>query len=103
MHRREFVAGSMGTLLAGLAPAGTNAATQDVTDLPSQWDVDRSIANLENAYWGVMPKVVNDEYLEQTRFLNQRNVVYVRDGIAGRERTAEMEKVRADVASGCRQ
>ena len=99
MLRREFVAGSMGTLLAGLAPVGAKGQEPDLSDMPSLWDVDRSIANLENAYWGVMPKVVNDEYLSQTRFLNQRNVVYVRDGIAGRERTVEMEKVRADVAA----
>ena len=99
MLRREFVAGSRGTLRAGLAPVGAKGQEPDLSDLPSLWDVDRSIANLENAYWGVMPKVVNDEYLSQTRFLNQRNVVYVRDGIAGRERTVEMEKVRADVAA----
>ena len=75
MLRREFVAGSMSTLLAGLAPVGAKGQEPDLSDLPSLWDVDRSIANLENAYWGVMPKVVNDEYLSQTRFLNQRNVV----------------------------
>jgi selenocysteine lyase/cysteine desulfurase len=67
-------------------------------DLPSLWDVDRSIANLENAYWGVMPREVADEYLDQTRFLNRRNVAFARDAIAERERTAVMDHVRAEVA-----
>ena len=49
MLRREFVAGSMGTLLAGLAPVGAKGQEPDLSDLPSLWDVDRSIANLENA------------------------------------------------------
>jgi selenocysteine lyase/cysteine desulfurase len=46
-----------------------------------------------------MPRAVHDEYMELTRFLNHRNVVFVRDGIPGRERTAAMEQVRADVAA----
>jgi len=46
-----------------------------------------------------MPREIDDEYLEQTRFLNRRNVVFVRDGIAGHERTAAMDRVRADLAT----
>ncbi len=99
MHRREFIAGSIGSLMAAPAHGSEQSGASDLDDLPSLWDVDRSVANLENAYWGVMPRVVSDEYLEQTRFLNRRNVVFVRDGIAGHERTAAMEQVRAQVAA----
>ncbi|MGW5693628.1 aminotransferase class V-fold PLP-dependent enzyme [Streptomyces asiaticus] len=67
-------------------------------NLPSLWDVDRSVANLENAYWGVMPRLVDDEYARQTHFLNHHNITFVRDGIPGHERTIAMDNVRAEVA-----
>ena len=106
MNRRTFVKGAVGATAAAAA-AGAQAlsasspqtADIDLKTLPDLWDVDRSIANLENAYWGVMPRPVYDDYLEQTAFLNRRNVVFVRDGIAGHERTAAMEQVRAGVAA----
>ena len=94
MTRRAFVAGSVGTLAAAGAAAQTPAA---LPDLPALWDVDRTVANLENAYWGVMPREIDAEYLEHSRFLNRRNTVFVRDAIPGRERTAAMEAARAAV------
>ncbi len=94
MDRRSFVTSSM----AMLTGASSNQSDVDGNALASLWDVDRSIANLENAYWGVMPREVYEEYLEQTRLLNRRNVTFVRDAIAGQERTAAMDNVRADVA-----
>lgn len=96
MDRRTFVASSIGALAAARVHG---QGAPDLSGLPELWDVDRSIVNLENAYWGAMPREVDAEYLEQTRFLNRRNVVFVRDGIAGRERTMEMERVRADLAA----
>ena len=102
MDRRTFVKAAVGAAAAAGAqalPAIGQAADLDLKTLPDLWDVDRSVANLENAYWGAMPREIYDEYLEQTAFLNRRNVVFVRDGIAGHERTAAMEQVRAGVAA----
>jgi selenocysteine lyase/cysteine desulfurase len=100
IDRRTFVTSSAGVLLAARGRTqGLPPAALDVSDLPALWDVDRSVANLENAYWGVMPRAIEAEYFEHSRFLNRRNVVFVRDGIAGRERTAAMEQVRAEVAA----
>ena len=96
LDRRTFVAGTVGALAAARLDA---QAPPDLSTLPSLWDVDRSVANLENAYWGVMPREIEDEYLAHTRFLNQRNVVFVRDGIAGQTRTAAMEQARVDLAA----
>lgn len=96
MDRRTFVAGTVGAIAAARLDA---QGTIDPSALPGLWDVDRSVANLENAYWGVMPREIEAEYLAHTRFLNQRNVVFVRDGIPGRERTAAMEEARAAVAA----
>jgi hypothetical protein len=47
--------------------------------IASQYDVDRTVVNLENAYWGVMAKPVEKAYIERIRFVNRTNVVYVRD------------------------
>lgn len=103
MDRRAFVQTSVGALMAsggaGQAQVPSAPAAVAAGDLPGLWDVDRSVANLENAYWGVMPRAIEDEYLAHTRFLNRRNVVFVRDAIPGQERTAAMERARTSVAS----
>ena len=95
MDRRTFVTSSLTALTARpQAPL-----VPEPNDLPALWDVDRSVANLENAYWGAMPREIEAEYLEHTRFLNRRNVVFVRDAIPGQERTAAMERARTALAA----
>jgi len=98
MNRRSFVTTSVGSLAVSRVHA-QGPASLAVGDLPALWDVDRSVANLENAYWGAMPREIEAEYLEQSRFLNRRNVVFVRDAIPGHERTAAMEQARVSVAA----
>ena len=44
----------------------------------SLYDVDRTIANLENGYWGIMSRPVLAEYIRQTEMINQRNTAYAR-------------------------
>ena len=44
----------------------------------SLYDVDRSMANLENGYWGIMAKPVLAEYFRQTERINQQNTAYAR-------------------------
>lgn len=100
MDRRSFVQASLGALAAVTTPVQAQSnGTLPLGDPSALWEVDRRVANLENAYWGVMPKEVEAEYLAQSRFLNRRNVVFMRDAIAGTERTVAMERVRADVAA----
>jgi selenocysteine lyase/cysteine desulfurase len=94
--RRHFVTGL--STLAALRSAPAQPARLNVETLPQLWDVDRQVANLENAYWGVMPRDIYAEYLKQTQFLNQHNVTFVRDGIPGNERTTAMEQVRVRLA-----
>ena len=73
----------------------------DTTDESSftQWyDVDRSITNLENAYWNVMARPVAEEYFNKLTYVNRRNVPFVRGVIPNESLPAELEKVRASVA-----
>lgn len=96
IHRRDFV-GRVAGAMAGVTLGGAEAI--EAQDLPALWDVDRSIANLENAYWGVMPREVEAEFTRLSRFVNRRNVAFVRDAIPGQERTAAIEQVRAEIAA----
>jgi selenocysteine lyase/cysteine desulfurase len=98
MDRRVFVQSSVAAFVAAQAQARQSGIIRP-DDLPALWDVDRSVANLENAYWGAMPREIEAEYLAQTRFLNRRNVLFARDGIAGQELSAAMARVRAEVAA----
>lgn len=73
----------------------------DTTDESSfiQWyDVDRSIINLENAYWNVMARPVAEEYFRKLTYVNRRNVPFVRGVIPNESLPAELEKVRSSVA-----
>jgi selenocysteine lyase/cysteine desulfurase len=69
----------------------------------AQYDVDRSVLNLENAYWGVMARPVEAAYIERTKLVNRLNVVYVRDADSTRRYTKELGDARQRLASslGC--
>lgn len=71
--------------------------------MADQYDVDRSVINLENAYWGIMARPVEAAYIERSRFVNRTNVVYVRDGLTERPYTRDLVGVRQRIASalGC--
>ncbi|MGA7412268.1 MAG: aminotransferase class V-fold PLP-dependent enzyme [Bryobacteraceae bacterium] len=64
-----------------------------------QWyDVDRSMVNLENAYWNVMTRPILEEYWKQTQFLNRVNVPFVRGVKPSPALPSELLKVRSAVA-----
>lgn len=64
------------------------AAVQDL------YDVDRSIANLENGYWGIMARPVLEAYVENTKRVNRQNSFYARSAFGG-----DFENVRSRVAA----
>jgi isopenicillin-N epimerase len=92
--RRGVLSGTAATFLM----AGSASAQNDASPIPSLartgdsiaqdrafwqqvaslYDVDRSMANLENGYWGIMAKPVLAEYLRQTEKINQQNTAYAR-------------------------
>ena len=109
--------GSAAALLrtAGLAaasdlppvPQGTPAdAARDAeywAHVSAAFDVDRSVVNLENAYWGVLPRQVQAAYQERLEYVNRHHVAYVRNWIDGHHHAEAVEGVRAQVAGllGC--
>ena len=108
IERRHFLMGSAATALAAtivkasametavLPAANDTAIATDraywaaVRDL---YDVERSIANLENGYWGIMARPVLQAYLENTQRVNRQNTVYARNAFG-----KDAEDVRNRVA-----
>ncbi|MEC4589646.1 aminotransferase class V-fold PLP-dependent enzyme [Nitrospirillum amazonense] len=78
---------------AGRAP-GTRAAEAEtpsplkpgsipVADLPRHFDVEPGIHNLENGYWGIMPRQVAEVYAQQTAFVNRTSSIWARNALPG--------------------
>ena len=77
-----------------------------IESLPEHFDVHRSVVNLENAYWGVMPRATAAVYAEKIAYVNRFHSLYARGAVpdhpvyaemeAARERVAELLRVRAD-------
>ncbi len=94
-NRREFVRTAVSAFIA----AQTGSASEGTeTDFTRWYEVDRSITNLENAYWNVMARPVMDEYGRQISYVNRRNVPFVRGVLLDESLPAELKKVRAGVA-----
>jgi hypothetical protein len=51
--------------------------------LPQHFDVEPDIHNLENGYWGIMPKSVAQVYAEQTAYGNRTSSIWARNVLHG--------------------
>lgn len=84
---------------ADAAPSPTAIASpMDASDnawraIQSLYDVAPDMANLENGYWGAMPRPVLQEYIRQTESINRNNTIYARS-----QYDADAGAVRARVA-----
>jgi selenocysteine lyase/cysteine desulfurase len=54
-----------------------------VSSLPEHFDVEPNIHNLENGYWGIMPRSVAQVFAEQTAYVNQNNSIWARNVLPG--------------------
>jgi selenocysteine lyase/cysteine desulfurase len=102
--RRSFLKNAAACAPAGVlvakAPADSIAvATYDIADLPQHYDVDRSVINLENAYWGVMPRETAAAYAENIQYVNRLNSVFARNTVANHTMNAQLDAARASIAS----
>lgn len=90
-NRRKFLKSAAAfvpsTLIAAQTSAAEGAATVSaklrpnsisVSTLPSHFDVEPNIHNLENGYWGIMPRSVAKVYAEQTAYVNRTNSIWAR-------------------------
>ncbi len=73
-------------------------ASIPVKSLPQHFDVDRSIINLENAYWGIMPRETAAVYAEKSAYVNRLNSLYARNAISGHTMNAQLDEARQSIA-----
>ena len=98
MQRRRFLH-AVGASVAAIASPLASAAAQLEAPrefwhgIRAQYDVDRTVTNLENAYWGVMARPVATAYFERIRFVNRVNVVYARDSVTSQPYSADVRRV----------
>ncbi len=108
-NRRDFLksaACAPATMLTAqantaIANPETDLPTPDsilIKALPEHFDVDRSTINLENAYWGVMPRVTAAAYARNVVFVNQFNSMYARDAMPEHPMSAQFDQARSSVA-----
>jgi len=100
LHRRQvLMAAAAPPLLVGAMAAGAAAQPVSAGDpppapglvpgaipvsaLPDQFDVEPGIHNLENGYWGIMPRQVAEHYVRQTLFINRTNSIWARNVLTG--------------------
>ncbi|MCJ2183546.1 aminotransferase class V-fold PLP-dependent enzyme [Novosphingobium sp. 1949] len=115
-NRRQFIAGAglaslAVTLGAGAAGAASVAPLApgkvDFTALDSPldglYDVDRSIANFDAAYYGAMTRPIHAAYLDRVAFVNRENSLFLRSALKDHPRDAEIDRSRVAVAGllGC--
>jgi selenocysteine lyase/cysteine desulfurase len=69
----------------GGAPSPTRLAPNSipVSSLPEHFDVEPGIHNLENGYWGIMPRVVAQNYAQQTAYVNRMSSIWARSALPG--------------------
>ncbi len=64
----------------------------------AMYDVDRTIVNLDAAYYGAMTREVQEHYLDRLKWVNRYNSTFLRSAVEGMPRDRELDKSRAAVA-----
>jgi selenocysteine lyase/cysteine desulfurase len=115
-NRRTFLKSAAACAPAAMLPIAPAANAQMPTHFtplapnsipPEQWpaefDVAPGIINLENAFWGLMPKRTMAVYAEKTAYVNKFNSVWGRGVLPGDSFAADAREARAALAKqmGC--
>lgn len=110
--RRQFFGGiggiSAAALSAGRVGAREMAAIQPLARdlsfpamqqaLAALYDVDRTIANFDAAYYGAMTRPVHAAYLNRLAWMNRHNSTFLRDSVVGAPRDDMLDASRQVVA-----
>ncbi len=65
---------------------------------PQQFDVSQEVINLENAYWGLMPRSTMAVYAEKTAYVNRFNSIWGRGVLPGDNSLADFRAARVALA-----
>jgi len=112
-ERRDFfryaaagsLAAALGTGPAAAAPAPNHPgipANPDFAELQrvfsALYDIDRTVVNLDAAYYGAMTREVHARYVDRLQWVNRHNSTFLRSAVDGMPRDPELNKSRAAVA-----
>lgn len=81
---------------ASISAAAGSSALQ--AELAALYDVDRTVINLDAAYYGAMTREVQAHYFERLMWVNRYNSTFLRSAVQGMPRDPELHKSRAAVA-----
>lgn len=89
--RRAFI-GLVGGAVAGTAFAPrVEAGSWKVDGMQERYDVDRSIANFDAAYYGAMTRTVSAAYRRHSDWVNRHNALFLRNALPGPSRDARLQ------------
>lgn len=84
--------GLIGSAVAGTAFAPpVEAGSGKVDQMPDRYDVDRSIANFDAAYYGAMTRTVSAAYRQHSEWVNRHNALFLRSALPGPSRDARLQ------------
>ena len=95
MSRRGLLRFGAGAVTASGAAPGLAATHGDLADF---WDVDRTVANFDAAYYGAMPRATAAAYLANLRWVNRHHSTFLRSAVNARPRDPALDASRRAVA-----
>ena len=94
-----LVAASQTVPSSQAAPSPGLGTRIPVEQWPAQFDVAPGIINLENAYWGLMPRSTQAVYAEKIAYVNRYNSIWGRGVLPGDSSAADLHAARAALAT----
>lgn len=84
LDRRNLIAGALAMPIAASAAGPAFAQEDEETfwqGIASEYDVTREVIQLENGNWGMMPRPVQERYLDEVARVNRDTSYYARRGM----------------------
>jgi len=94
--RRGFIGGSVALSAATALPALGQASPHGFAN---GYDVDRSIINLDAAYYGAMTRSIAARYQANSQWVNRHNALFLRSALTGPSRDERLQPATDAVAS----
>lgn len=99
MNGRRAFMGLVGGAVAGPAWSAPGEAVRAGRDaMTDRYDVDRSFANFDAAYYGAMTKTVAAAYRQHSEWVNRNNALFLRSALPGLSRDARLQPATDSVA-----
>ena len=100
MHdRRAFMGGAAAVMAAMAGTASANEASVSGGSFAERYDVDRTIVNLDAAYYGAMTRTTAAAYRRHSDWVNRHNALFLRSALPGPARDERLQPATDATAS----